>query len=168
MTILRQAMVRALAVASILAIASGTSWAQGVTGTVTGTVKDAQGGVVPGATVILTSQTRGTVSVPVVTNQSGDFVFPNLTADTYTLQIEMSSFRTMKRTGVEVNPGSRIALGTLTIDVGGTSEVVTVTAETPMVQAASGERSFAITTESVSNLPLANRSYDALLALAGT
>ena len=74
------------------------------------------------------------------------------------------SFRTLKRTGVEVNPGSRIALGTLTIDVGGTQEVVTVTAETPMVQAASGERSFSISTDSVANLPLANRSYDALLA----
>ena len=166
MSVLRQAMARARAAAAILAITSITVFAQGVTGTVTGTVKDAQGGVIPGATVTLTSQTRGTTFVPVVTNASGDFVFPNLTADTYTIQIEMSSFRTLKRTGVEVNPGSRIALGTLTIDVGGTSEVVTVMAETPMIQAASGERSFSINTDSVANLPLANRSYDALLALA--
>jgi hypothetical protein len=166
MSVLRQALGRALAAAAILAITSSTTGAQGVTGTVTGTVKDAQGGVIPGATVTLISQTRGTTSVPVVTNATGDFVFPNLTADTYTIQIEMSSFRTLKRTGVEVNPGSRIALGTLTIDVGGQSEVVTVTAETPMVQAASGERSYAIATESVTNLPLQNRSYDALLALA--
>jgi Carboxypeptidase regulatory-like domain len=166
MSVLRQAMARALAAAAILAITSMTAGAQGVTGTVTGTVKDAQGGVIPGATVTLISQTRGTTSVPVVTNADGDFVFPNLTADTYTIQVEMSSFRTLKRTGVEVNPGSRIALGTLTIDVGGTAEVVTVTAETPMIQAASGERSFSINTDSVANLPLANRSYDALLALA--
>jgi carboxypeptidase family protein len=166
MSVLRQATIRVLSAAAIVAITSIPVFAQGVTGTVTGTVKDAQGGVVPGATVTLTSQTRGTVSVPVVTNTSGDFVFPNLTADTYTLQIEMPSFRTLKRPGVEVNPGSRIALGTLTIDVGGQQEVVTVTAETPMIQAASGERSFAISTDSVSNLPLANRSYDALLALA--
>ena len=166
MSVLRQAMGRALAAAAILAITSITAGAQGVTGTITGTVKDAQGGVIPGATVTLISQTRGTTSVPAVTNATGDFVLPNLTADTYTVQIEMSSFRTLKRTGVEVNPGSRIALGTLTIDVGGTQEVVTVTAETPMVQAASGERSFTIATESVTNLPLQNRSYDALLALA--
>jgi hypothetical protein len=166
MSVLRQALSRVVAAAAILAITSITAGAQGVTGTVMGTVKDAQGGVIPGATVSLISQTRGTTSVPVVTNATGDFVFPNLTADTYTVQIEMSSFRTLKRTGVEVNPGSRIALGTLTIDVGGTAEVVTVTAETPMIQAASGERSFSINTDSVSNLPLANRSYDALLALA--
>src|SRR4051812_24589551 len=85
--------------------------AQSITGTIAGTVKDAQGGVIPGATITLTSDTRGTVSAPIVTNASGDFVFPNVVADTYTIQVEMESFRTLRRPGVEVNPGSRIALG---------------------------------------------------------
>lgn len=58
-----------------------------VTTTVLGTVKDAQGGVLPGATVILISDTRGTRTEPVFTNSSGDFVFPNVTPDTYTLQV---------------------------------------------------------------------------------
>ena len=142
------------------------SVSQGITGTITGTVKDAQGGVIPGATVTLISETRATVSSPVTTNATGDFVFPNLTADSYIVQVEMASFRTLRRGKVEVNPGSRVALGTLTIDVGGTSEVVTVSGEVPLVQSATGERSFTIATTSVSNLPLANRSYDALLALA--
>ena len=52
--------------------------AQLTTGSVGGTVKDAQGAVIPGATVTLVSETRGTKSVPVVTNASGDFVFPNV------------------------------------------------------------------------------------------
>ena len=51
------------------------------TGTVIGTVKDAQGGVVPGATVTLISEARGTRSAPVVTNESGDFVFANMSAE---------------------------------------------------------------------------------------
>ncbi|HEV3215007.1 MAG TPA: TonB-dependent receptor, partial [Vicinamibacterales bacterium] len=140
--------------------------AQGVTGTVSGTVKDQQAAVVPGATVTLTSDSRGTASTPVVTNTTGDFVFPNVTADTYTIQVEMPSFKTLKRPGVDVSPGSHVAVGTLTIEVGGASEVVTVTGEAPMIQAASGERSFTVSTEAVTNLPLANRSYDALLALA--
>jgi hypothetical protein len=140
--------------------------AQGITGTVAGTVKDAQGGVIPGATVTLISETRGTISPPVTTNDTGDFVVPNVTADTYTVQVEMPSFRTLRREKVEVNPGARVTLGSLAIDIGGTTEVVTVTSETPLVQAASGERSFTVATEAVANLPLANRSYDALLALA--
>ncbi len=53
----------------------------------------------------------------------------------------------------------------MTIEVGGAAEQVVVTAESPLVQTASGEKSFTIATQSVSSLPLANRSYIALLGL---
>jgi hypothetical protein len=162
----RQRFVRLVVLASLLVATPQLSFSQGITGNIQGTVKDAQGGVVPGATVTLVSETRGTISAPVPTSATGDFVFPNVTADTYTVQVEMPSFRTLRREKVEVNPGARIDLGTLTIEIGGTTEVVTVTSEVPIVQTASGERSFTIATEAVANLPLANRSYDALLALA--
>ena len=150
----------------LLAALSTPAQAQGVTGTVSGTVRDAQGGVIPGATVTLISEARNTRSAPAFTNTQGDFVFPNVAADTYTIEIEMASFRPLRRTGVVVSSGSIVALGTITIEVGGTTEVLTVTAETPLVQTASGERSFTVTTESVANLPLANRTFDALLSLA--
>jgi hypothetical protein len=140
--------------------------AQGVTGTVTGSVRDPQGGVIPGATVTLISEARGTRSAPVVTDGTGGFVFPNVTADSYTIQVEMASFRTLRREGVAVSPGSVMAVGALTIQVGGTSEVVTVSSEAPLIQAASGERSYAIDTDSVNNLPVLRRTYDGLLALA--
>ena len=94
-----------------------------------------------------------------------------------------SSFRTSRRTRTRCasrcrrsrrstapmcrcSPGSRMSIGTLTIDVGGTTEVVTVTGESPLIQATTGERSFSITTDNVTNLPLASRSYDSLLGLA--
>jgi Carboxypeptidase regulatory-like domain len=54
--------------------------AQITTGTVTGRVVDATGGVVAGARVILISESRGTRSAAVVTNDSGDYVFPNVPA----------------------------------------------------------------------------------------
>jgi len=147
-------------------MAAPALFAQGVTGTVNGTIRDTQGGVIPGATVTLISEARNTVSPPVVTNDQGDFVFPNVTADVYTLQVEMPSFRTLRRTGVAVSPGSIVALGTMTIDVGVQQEVVTVKAETPLVQTGSGERSFSVTTESVANLPLPGRTFEQLLSLA--
>jgi hypothetical protein len=140
--------------------------AQGVSGTITGTVKDAQGAVIPGATITIVSDTRGTISAPVISNAAGDFVVPNVTADTYTVQVEMPSFRTLRRTGIVVSAGSIVALGSITIDVGGTTEVVSVVAETPLVQTASGERSFTVTTESVANLPLPGRTFEQLLSLA--
>ena len=139
---------------------------QGVTATVSGTVKDAQGAVVPGATVTLISQSKGTLSSPAITNATGDFVFPNIAADTYTLQVEMSSFKTLKRSGLVVSPGSTIAVGALMIEIGGTSEVVTVKGESPLVQTATGEKSMSIDPVMAAALPLNNRSYIALLVLS--
>jgi hypothetical protein len=140
--------------------------AQITTGTVLGTVKDAQGAIIPGATVTLISETRGTTSAPVVTSETGDFVFVNVTADTYTVEIAMPSFKTLKRSGVTVNPGTRASVGDVILDVGGASETVQVKAEASAVQASSGERSFTIPTSTVENLPIANRSFTALASLA--
>jgi len=150
---------------AILAIAVPAS-AQTITATVAGTVKDGQGGVIPGATVTLISDTRGTKSPPVVTNTEGDFTFANVTADTYSVEVTMNGFKTMRRPNIIVNAGSRVIIGTLTIEVGGMAETVEVKGESPLIQAQSGERSFSIPTESVTNLPIANRSFTALALLA--
>ena len=110
--------IRLAAVFIMLTALSSTAAAQGVTATVSGTIKDAQGATVPGATVTLISESRGTTLASVVTNAEGDFVIPNITADTYTLQVAMPSFKVMKRTGLQVSAGARIALGAVTIEVG--------------------------------------------------
>src|SRR5262245_39582763 len=78
-----------------IAALAATVFAQGTTGTLAGTVKDSQGGVIPGATVTIISQSQGTKSTPIITNATGDFVVPNVTADTYTVQVEMPSFKTL-------------------------------------------------------------------------
>jgi hypothetical protein len=140
--------------------------AQLTTGGFTGTLKDAQGLVIPGATVTLTSEAKGTQLPPVVTNASGDFVFANVPPDTYTIQVTMDGFKPLKRSGLAVSPGDRVGLGTLTMEVGGLSEAVTVQAESPIVQTQSGERTFTVTTKSVENLPISNRSFVQLAALA--
>ena len=110
MVFLRQALRDTSAAAAVVLALAAPVAAQGVTGTISGTVNDAQGLVVPGATITLISGTRGTASAPVVTNGSGGFVFPNVTADTYTIQVEMPSFRTLRRAGVSVSSGSIVAL----------------------------------------------------------
>ena len=149
---------------AVLAMAGPVS-AQGVTGTVSGTVKDAQGGVVPGATVTLISETKGTRSAPSITNATGDFVFPNVPGDTYTVQVEMPSFKMLRRPGVAVSAGSQVAVGTLTIELGGMSEVLTVTTEAPLLQAASGERSSVVVASDVQNLPMPGRVSNSVLDL---
>ena len=78
----------------VCALVASPALAQITTGTVAGTVKDAQGGVVPGATVVLVSETKGTKSTPAVSTDTGDYVFPNVTADTYTVEVTMQGFKT--------------------------------------------------------------------------
>ena len=68
----------------VLGVASSS--AQVTTGTVLGTVVDQQGGAIPGATVVLVSDSQGTKSAPVVTGTTGDFLVPNVRPDTYTIE----------------------------------------------------------------------------------
>ena len=133
--------------------------AQVTSAQVYGTIKDTQGAVIPGATLVLVSESRGTKSAPVVSSATGDFVFPNITPDTYTLEVSMSGFKGWRRAGIAVSPGDRIAVPAITLEVGGQSETVNVTAESPTIQAHSGERSFTVTTEAVENLPMQSRSF---------
>lgn len=140
--------------------------AQITTGTVAGVVQDAQGGLVPGATVVLVDEARDTRSIPVVSGANGTYTFVNIAAGEYTVEVAMSGFKTSQRTGVQVSPGDRVNVPALSLEIGGTAEVVTVSAESPLIQAQSGERSFSIQAASVSNLPMASRSFAALADLA--
>lgn len=140
--------------------------AQLVTGTVTGTVKDQQGAMIPGVTVVLINEGRGTELPPAVTNANGDFVLANVPSGTYTLQLTIEGFKTLKRKGIEVSAGDRVGLGSFMIELGALTETVTVVAETPLVQTQSGERSFAVSTQSVESLPISNRSFTSLASLA--
>jgi len=97
-----------------LMMVSSPALAQITTGTVSGTVKDPQGAVIPGATVVLISETRGTKSAPAVTNEAGNYVFPNVTPDTYTVEVTLEAFKTVKRAGIAVSGGDRVGIPPLT------------------------------------------------------
>src|SRR5262245_11131564 len=131
---IRMRTTRVLCVLALLALAAMPASAQITTGTVSGTVKDAQGGVVPGAPVVAVSEGKGTKSQPAVTNATGDYVFPNVTADTYTIEISMQGFKTLSRKNIKVSGGDRVSVPSITIEVGGAAETVNVQAESPMIQ----------------------------------
>ena len=138
--------------------------AQITTGTVFGTVRDAQGGAIPGATVILISEGRSTRSAPAVTNTAGEFSLPNVTADTYTVEVTMDGFKTAARKGVPVSGGDRVAVPPIILEVGGRAEVVNVVAELALIQAQSGERSAVVEPAQIQNLPISGRNFTSVLA----
>ena len=139
--------------------------AQITTGSLAGTVHDSQGLGVPGATVILISEARGTRSAPAISSEAGDFVIAGILPDTYTVEVTMPGFKTSTRSGVAVSGGERVSIGTLTLEVGGTTETVDVTSEAPLIQAQSGERSFTVPTIAVQELPLFSRNFANLAQL---
>ena len=146
------------ALVAFLAIAAVAA-AQITTGAVTGTVTDSQGGVIPGATVVLTSESQGTKSTPVITNGQGQYTVPNVKADTYTVEVSMPSFKPLTRKGVKVSGGDRVSVETLVLQVGGATETVTVQAEAPVIQAATGDRSSAVQTVQLENLPVQSHNF---------
>jgi hypothetical protein len=131
-----------------------------------GTVRDSQGAVVPGATVTLTSETKGTKLAPAITTPDGNYVFPGVTPDVYSVEITLEGFKTLIQQGIRVSGGERLVVPTVTLSLGGRSEVVEVKAEAPVIQAASGERSFVVQQTTVENIPLpAGRNFAALATL---
>ena len=94
------------------------------------------------------------------------YTFPNVPPDTYLIRVTMDGFKTLERSGVAVSPGDRVAVPPLVIEVGGLAETVTVAAEAALIQSQTGERSFTVATDSVQNLPISNRSFTSLTALA--
>jgi len=144
---------------------TASAFAQLTTGTIAGSVRDNQGAAIPGALVALVSETKGSRK-EFTSDGQGDYVFPNLSPDTYTVEVVLSGFKTAKRAGVTVSPGDRVVVPAVVLELGELKEVVEVRAESPLVQASSGERSFTVTTDAVQNLPIQGRSFTQLAALA--
>ena len=115
----------------LLGIAT-TAFAQFDRGTIVGTIKDAQGGIVPGATVTLTS-TQTQQSRTTVTDGSGYYTFPNLTAGRYEIVVELSGFKKISRSNVQLDAAGSVSLD-FTLETGALTEEVTVTAENSALQ----------------------------------
>ena len=138
--------------------------AQITTGTISGNVRDEQGGVIPSATVVLISEARGTKSAPAQTNAAGDYVFPNVTPDTYTVEVSLDGFKTVRRTGIQVSGADRVGVPSIILEAGGLSETVNVSAEAVIVQTQSAERSFAVEIAQIENLPFNHGNFISVVA----
>ena len=133
---------------------AGTSavYAQTTSASVFGAVKDSQGGVMPGATVTLTSRTQAN-TLTATTDAEGRFVFPIVRPDHYIAQghacraSRPPSGRTWWSTRTTSSRPASIAL-----EVGGIEESVSVSGRVSELQTASGERSFTLESEALKNI----------------
>jgi hypothetical protein len=152
--------VRCLAVMALMALMPSLAHAQS---SITGTIRDASGAVLPGVTVeaaspVLIEKVRSTVS-----DGTGGYRLTELLPGTYSLTFTLPGFATVKRDGVEITGAGVITINQ-DLKVGDLQETITVTGETPIVDVQSTRRQQVIDDSTINALP-ATRGYNALVFL---
>src|SRR6266568_2589857 len=147
----------------LLVVLGSGAFAQTATSVIFGTVTDASGAAVPSVAVTATASATG-VSTKVVTNESGNYVFPNLPPGTYTVSCEAPGFRKAEVANVlvEVNQRGRVDLAML---VGEVREVVAVQGNVTTVDTFSSTVKEVVDSGRIRELPLNGRQTLQLQAL---
>jgi hypothetical protein len=143
--------------------AAGLS-AQGLTGHISGTIVDSGGGALPGVAVTITNAATATVR-ETVTAPDGTFIFPDLLAGTYDLRVVVSGFKTYEQKGIVLSSTDRLALRTITLQLGALQETVSVTSEATLVQTSNGARSGVIERQQMEDIALKGRDFAGYLKL---
>jgi Carboxypeptidase regulatory-like domain len=148
---------------SLVGFSARTS-GQAVNATLVGAVTDSSGAAVANVKMTIT-ETNTAISHSSQTNESGNYVFPDLPPGTYAVTAELSGFKRASRSGIDliVNTTERVDL---VLEPGNISETVTVAAETPILQTERADTGRKLETVLTENLPLGtNRNYQNLLNL---
>ncbi|HWK12186.1 MAG TPA: carboxypeptidase-like regulatory domain-containing protein, partial [Vicinamibacterales bacterium] len=132
------------------------------TGTVSGTVVDSSGQVIPGASVTLTDE-RTSVTRTQVSDGRGEFAFRAVPPGTYTVKVELQGFRTFVRRNNVVEVSGHLDLGKVKMDVGQLSEVVTVAAEGTQVETKNSDYTGLLTSNQISQIQTKGRDVMSLL-----
>ncbi len=137
---------------------------QAVNATLVGTVTDNTGATVPKATVTITESATGIVHTD-VTNESGNYTFPDLTPGTYTVTISAQGFKKETRAGVDVavNTTTRVDIA---LQPGSVTETVTVTGAPPIMETDRANVSANIEAQALSSMPIGvNQNFQFALTL---
>ncbi len=139
-----------------------------VTATLTGTVEDQSGGVIPGANVTLTNEATKFASVE-TSNGAGLYAFPALTPGTYDIKASAKGFQAKQVTGIVLNAGDVKTVPALDLTVGAESQTITVSASAEMIPVENGAHTDVLSASDIDNLALTGRDTTELLkVLPGT
>src|SRR5579863_8270138 len=137
--------------------------AQSVSGRILGIVTDKSGGVLVGATVIVTDVERGTKRT-IVTDASGQYVAPELPPGIYTVRVEAAGFKAVERPNIQLEVAKDVTID-VSLEPGEVTETVTVTQQVPLLDTASSSLGGTLSNEQINELPLNGRNYQNLLQL---
>ncbi|MBI3680366.1 MAG: TonB-dependent receptor [Acidobacteria bacterium] len=141
----------------------GALFAQAVSGTIHGVVRDPSDASIAGATVtVLNRNTNYTRSIS--TSAEGDYRFPSLPLGVYTLTVEHPGFSQFSQEGItlQVDQQARVDV---TLQVGNVSEKVVVTSEAALVNTTNAETAEVVERQRIEQLPLNGRNFVQLIQL---
>jgi hypothetical protein len=141
------------------------SFAQTTSGSIAGSVTDPNKATIANATVKVTDEAKG-FTLTAVTDSEGRFVFPQVPPSTYKLTVEATGFKKLERSDLLLVANDKLTLGDMIVEVGATSETVTIIAGATQVQAESAERSYAIQGAAIQNIAVNGRGFTPLASLA--
>ncbi|MGH9573514.1 MAG: carboxypeptidase regulatory-like domain-containing protein [Candidatus Acidiferrales bacterium] len=137
--------------------------AQNTGGTISGTVADKTGAVIPGVTVTATNEATNVVNT-VQTNSSGAYSFLTLPVGTYDVEAKQTGFQNYKQTGIALNVNDHITVD-VAMEVGTVSQTVEVSANAAHVETSTATLGDVIGGKSIVDQPLVSRSYIDLMGL---
>src|SRR5437588_3824323 len=142
---------------------SAIAVAQVTTGTISGTVTDSTGAVLPGVTVTLTAIEKG-ISRTVVTDEGGRYRAAELALGSYQIATALPGFQSVTRSGITLTVG-REAVVDFALQVGALADKIEVTEEAPLVQTANATVAALVDERAMRELPLNGRSFADLTAI---
>jgi hypothetical protein len=154
-----------MAVALLILGSGAAAWSQTVQGVITGTVTDPTGAVVPNATVAITN--IGTnISQSTTTGSDGSYRFPLVPPGTYTLEVKATNFATVRASGLVVE-ASQIVPYNVRLELAKAQQVIEVTSQAPLVQTATSELGYQISSSTIEHAALVDRDvFDVLPFMA--
>jgi hypothetical protein len=135
-------------------------FAQVNTATISGTVHDESGAVLPGANVLIQNQDTG-ISRTVVTNETGRYSAPALGLGNYQVTVQLPGFQTQLRSGIVLTVG-REAVVDFNLAVGTVTQTVEVKGEAPLVELTNANLGGLVDDRTIREMPLNSRSWDTL------
>jgi hypothetical protein len=132
--------------------------AQVAGGTISGTVTDANGSVIPNAQITITNVETG-IGRNAITNEAGIYITPNLLPGRYDIKFSAAGFKTQVRTGIALNVGTEEVID-LAMQVGAFTETVEVTTKAPDIQLSTSDISAVVNATAVRDLPLNGPQLD--------
>jgi Carboxypeptidase regulatory-like domain/TonB-dependent Receptor Plug Domain len=157
-------MQRLLAILLFFFFSFGIALPQTETASLNGRVTDPSGAVVPGATVTLTNR-ETQVATEVKTNSNGVYTFPAVSPSRYELRVQAPGFKEQIIERLALHVQDRVSQD-ISLQVGSTSQSVTVTAETIPLNTQDASVGTVIERQQIDNTPLNGRTFQGLITLA--